>query len=135
MGFNILIVDDSSSIRRLLKKVLELSGIELGEVLEASNGVEALEVLKREWVDFILCDIHMPKMDGIQFLRELKRDEILSRIPVIMVSTEGREEIVQEVKALGIRAYVKKPFSPEEIREVIENLVGEEFSKNERASS
>jgi len=135
MGFNILIVDDSSSIRRLLKKVLELSGIELGEVLEASNGVEALEVLKREWVDFILCDIHMPKMDGIQFLRELKRDEVLSRIPVIMVSTEGREEIVQEVKALGIRAYVKKPFSPEEIREVIENLVGEEFSKNERASS
>jgi len=135
MGFNILIVDDSSSIRRLLKKVLELSGIELGEVLEASNGLEALEVLKREWVDFILCDIHMPKMDGIQFLRELKRDEVLSRIPVIMVSTEGREEIVQEVKALGIRAYVKKPFSPEEIREVIENLIGEEFSKNERASS
>jgi len=135
MGFNILIVDDSSSIRRLLKKVLELSGIELGEVLEASNGLEALEVLKREWVDFILCDIHMPKMDGIQFLRELKRDEVLSRIPVIMVSTEGREEIVQEVKALGIRAYVKKPFSPEEIREVIENLIGEEFSKDERASS
>jgi two-component system chemotaxis response regulator CheY len=135
MGFNILIVDDSSSIRRLLKKVLELSGIELGEVLEASNGLEALDVLKREWVDFILCDIHMPKMDGIQFLRELKRDEVLSRIPVIMVSTEGREEIVQEVKALGIRAYVKKPFSPEEIREVIENLIGKEFSKDEGTSS
>jgi len=135
MGFNILIVDDSSSIRRLLKKVLEFSGIELGEVLEASNGLEALDVLKREWVDFILCDIHMPKMDGIQFLRELKRDEVLSRIPIIMVSTEGREEIVQEVKALGIRAYVKKPFSPEEIREVIENLIGEEFSRDERASS
>jgi len=135
MGFNILIVDDSSSIRRLLKKVLELSGIELGEVLEASNGLEALDVLKREWVDFILCDIHMPKMDGIQFLRELKRDEVLSRIPIIMVSTEGREEIVQEVKALGIRAYVKKPFSPEEIREVIENLIGEEFSRDERDSS
>jgi two-component system chemotaxis response regulator CheY len=135
MGFNILIVDDSSSIRRLLKKVLELSGIELGEVLEASNGLEALDVLKREWVDFILCDIHMPKMDGIQFLRELKRDEVLSRIPVIMVSTEGREEIVKEVKALGIRAYVKKPFSPEEIREVIENLIGEEFSKDEGTSS
>ncbi len=135
MGFNILIVDDSSSIRRLLKKVLEFSGIELGEVLEASNGLEALDVLKREWVDFILCDIHMPKMDGIQFLRELKRDEVLSRIPIIMVSTEGREEIVQEVKALGIRAYVKKPFSPEEIREVIENLIGEEFSRDERDSS
>jgi two-component system chemotaxis response regulator CheY len=135
MGFNILIVDDSSSIRRLLKKVLELSGIELGEVLEASNGLEALDVLKREWVDFILCDIHMPKMDGIQFLRELKQDEVLSRIPVIMVSTEGREEIVQEVKALGIRAYVKKPFSPEEIREVIENLIGKEFSKDEGTSS
>jgi two-component system chemotaxis response regulator CheY len=135
MGFNILIVDDSSSIRRLLKKVLELSGIELGEVLEASNGLEALDVLKREWVDFILCDIHMPKMDGIQFLRELKRDEVLSRIPVIMVSTEGREEIVKEVKALGIRAYVKKPFSPEEIRKVIENLIGEEFSKDEGTSS
>lgn len=131
MGFNILIVDDSASIRRMLKRIVELSGFEVQNVFEASNGREALEVLQKEWVDFILCDIHMPEMDGIELLKVLKQDEVLSRIPVIMVSTEGRPEIVQEVRRLGIRAYVQKPFSPEEIRKVLEELVGEEFSRDE----
>lgn len=131
MGFNILIVDDSTSIRRMLRRIVELSGFDIQEVFEASNGREALEVLQREWVDFILCDIHMPEMDGLELLKVLKQDEVLSRIPVIMVSTEGRPEIVQEVKRLGIRAYVQKPFSPEEIRRVLEELVGEEFSRDE----
>lgn len=131
MGFNILIVDDSTSIRRMLKRIVELSGFNIENIFEASNGREAFEVLQREWVDFILCDIHMPEMDGIELLKVLKQDEVLSRIPVIMVSTEGRPEIVQEVRRLGIRAYVQKPFSPEEIRKVLEDLVGEEFSRDE----
>lgn len=130
MAFNILIVDDSSSIRRLLKKIIELSGLEVDRVHEASNGLEALKVLEREWVDFIMCDIHMPQMDGIEFLRKLREDEVLGRIPVIMISTEGREEIIQEARKLGVKAYVKKPFTPEEIRDVIEKFVGEEFSRD-----
>jgi len=134
MGFNILIVDDSTSIRRMLKRIVELSGFDVENVFEASNGREALEVLKTEWVDFILCDIHMPEMDGIELLKALKQDEVLSRIPVVMVSTEGRPEIVQEVRRLGIRGYVQKPFTPEEIRKVLEELVGEEFSRDEGAT-
>ncbi len=130
MAFNILIVDDSSSIRRLLKKVIELSGLEVDRIHEASNGLEALKVLEREWVDFIMCDIHMPQMDGIEFLKRLREDEVLGRIPVIMISTEGREEIIQEARKLGVKAYVKKPFTPEEIRDVIEKFVGEEFSRD-----
>lgn len=133
MGFNILLVDDSSSIRRVLRKIIELSGLEVDRIFEAQNGLEALGVLQREWVDFILCDIHMPEMDGIQFLRRLRQDEVLGRIPVIMVSTEGREDIVKEAKQLGVKAYVKKPFTPEEIRDVIERLVGEEFARDEAA--
>jgi len=134
MGFNILLVDDSSSIRRVLKKIIELSGLEVDNIFEAQNGLEALDVLQREWVDFIMCDIHMPKMDGLEFLRRLRQDEVLGRIPVIMISTEGREEIVKEARDLGVKAYVKKPFTPEEIRDVIEKLVGEEFAKDGGAS-
>ncbi|RLA85134.1 MAG: response regulator [Deltaproteobacteria bacterium] len=130
MAFNILIVDDSSSIRRLLRKIIELSGLEVDRIHEASDGLEALKVLEREWVDFIMCDIHMPQMDGIEFLRKLREDEVLGRIPVIMISTEGREEIIQEARKLGVKAYVKKPFTPEEIRDVIEKFVGEEFSRD-----
>lgn len=123
-------MDDSSSIRRVLRKIIELSGLEVDQIHEAQNGKEALSVLEREWVDFIMCDIHMPEMDGIEFLRRLRQDEVLGRIPVIMISTEGREEIVKEVQDLGVKAYVKKPFTPEEVRDVIERLVGEEFTRD-----
>ena len=78
MAFNVLIVDDSSSMRSVIKKTLEISGFDIGQIFEAGNGREALDVLDKEWADIILTDIHMPDMDGLSFLKELQKDDVIS---------------------------------------------------------
>ncbi|RLB02187.1 MAG: response regulator [Deltaproteobacteria bacterium] len=129
MGFSVLIVDDSLSMRKLIKKVIELSGFDVEEFLEAANGREALQLLEDHWVDLVLCDIHMPEMDGLELLRRMRQEEVLGRIPVIMISTEGREEVLKEAQELGAKGYVKKPFSPEKIRETMDRVMGEEYAR------
>jgi len=129
MGFSVLIVDDSLSMRKLIKKVIELSGFDVEEFLEAANGREALQLLEDHWVDLVLCDIHMPEMDGLELLRQMRQEEVLGRIPVIMISTEGREEVLKEAQELGAKGYVKKPFSPEKIRETMDRVMGEEYAR------
>jgi len=124
-----LIVDDSLSMRKLIKKVIELSGFDVEEFLEAANGREALQLLEDHWVDLVLCDIHMPEMDGLELLRRMRQEEVLGRIPVIMISTEGREEVLKEAQELGAKGYVKKPFSPEKIRETMDRVMGEEYAR------
>lgn len=124
-----MIVDDSLSMRKLIKKVIELSGFDVEEFLEAANGREALQLLEDHWVDLVLCDIHMPEMDGLELLRQMRQEEVLGRIPVIMISTEGREEVLKEAQELGAKGYVKKPFSPEKIRETMDRVMGEEYAR------
>ncbi len=124
-----MIVDDSLSMRKLIKKVIELSGFDVEEFLEAANGREALQLLEDHWVDLVLCDIHMPEMDGLELLRRMRQEEVLGRIPVIMISTEGREEVLKEAQELGAKGYVKKPFSPEKIRETMDRVMGEEYAR------
>lgn len=124
-----MIVDDSLSMRKLIKKVIELSGFDVEEFLEAANGREALQLLGDHWVDLVLCDIHMPEMDGLELLRRMRQEEVLGRIPVIMISTEGREEVLKEAQELGAKGYVKKPFSPEKIRETMDRVMGEEYAR------
>ncbi len=129
MSFNVLIVDDSPSMRQVIKKVIQISGFDVGELLEAGNGKEALEVLSSNWVDVILSDIHMPEMDGIEMLRRLSEEDLWKRIPVIMVSTEGREQVIEEAKRLGAKGYVKKPFNPEQIKEILMSVMGKEYER------
>jgi len=129
MGFSVLIVDDSLSMRKLIKKVIELSGFDVEEFLEAANGREALQLLEDHWVDLVLCDIHMPEMDGLELLRQMRQEEVLGRIPVIMISTDGRKEVLKEAQELGAKGYVKKPFSPEKIRETMDRVMGEEYAR------
>ncbi len=124
MAFNVMIVDDSPAMRVFVRRVLDLSGFAVGELWEASNGVEALEQLGRHWVDVVLTDINMPGMDGEQFVRELERNEMLRSIPVIVVSTDGTEHRVQQMLELGARGYVKKPFLPETLRAELEDVLG-----------
>ena len=131
MGLNVLIVDDSATMRSILSKVLNLSGYEVNNVLEAGNGEEALELLSREWVDVILLDIHMPVMDGIGLLKKMKEDDIQQNIPIVLVTTEAREERLSEAMELGAKAHVKKPFQPEEIREILNNILGEEYARTD----
>jgi len=130
MSFNVLIVDDSPSMRQVIKKVIQISGFDVGELLEAGNGKEALEVLSSNWVDVILSDIHMPEMDGIEMLRRLSEEDLWKRIPVIMVSTEGREQVIEEAKRLGAKGYVKKPFNPEQIKEILMSVMGKEYERD-----
>jgi len=131
MGLQVLIVDDSATMRAVLKKVVSLSGYEVGRYLEASNGQEALDTLTREWVDLILLDLHMPVMDGLTLLRNLKQEELHNRIPAVLLTTEGSRDAIDEARALGIAAHVKKPFQPETIRDVLQQVLGEEYARKD----
>jgi len=126
MAFNILIVDDSPIMRQVIKKTVRISGIDIGEIYEAGDGTEGLQQAKDNWTDLILTDINMPQMDGITFIKELKGDEVLSSIPIIVISTEGRDEIVQKAISLGAADYITKPFKPEEIGRDVLRVLGYE---------
>lgn len=122
MGTNVLIVDDSMLIRQVVKKVVRQTGIETGEVLEADNGQQAISVLEQKQVDLVLSDINMPGMDGLEMLRRLRANPAWEDLPVIMVSTEGSEETMQEAMELGASGYCLKPFTPESLATQLRGL-------------
>lgn len=124
MSFNVLIVDDSRSMRAVIKKTILMSGFKMDQCLEAGNGREALDVLAKAWVDVIMSDINMPEMNGLEFLEELKKDSLLKAIPVIVISTEGSEKRIQNAFDLGAKGFIKKPFLPEEIKKVFYEVIG-----------
>lgn len=126
MAFNLLIVDDSSSMRSMIRKTVEMSGFDVGEYFESANGAEALESLRSNWIDVVLSDLHMPIMDGLSFLKEVQSDELLKTIPVVVITTEGREQKVEEALNLGARAYIRKPFTPEQVRNTLTQVIGAE---------
>jgi len=124
MSFNILIVDDSSSMRAVIKKIVAISGFKMDQCYEAGNGREALDVLSKNWVDAIITDINMPQMNGLELLDRLRADELLREIPVIVVSTEGSQERIEAVMVKGAKSFIKKPFLPEEIRRQLYDMLG-----------
>jgi two-component system chemotaxis response regulator CheY len=124
MAFHLMIVDDSPSMRAFIVRVIWLSGLEVGVCMQASNGQEALDLLKTNWIDIVLTDINMPVMNGEEFVCCLEKDEMLRTIPVLVVSTDGSEHRVQRMMSLGAKGYVKKPFSPELLRKSMEDLLG-----------
>jgi len=124
MSFNVLVVDDSNSMRAVIKKIINLSGFEMDQCLEASNGREALDLLEDSWVDVIISDINMPEMNGLQLLAVLQNDEFLRAIPVIVVSTESRDDRIAEAFRLGAGGFIKKPFLPDEIRRKLFEVIG-----------
>jgi len=124
MEVRVLIVDDSPAMRSFIRRVLELSGLEVGCCLEASNGQEALGVLADNWVDAVLTDINMPQMDGEELLRQMSGHEVLRSIPVLVVSTDRTEARIQKMLMLGAKGYVTKPFAPETLREELEHSLG-----------
>jgi len=117
-----MIVDDSAAIRKILKRVLDQAGLALGVVIEAGDGIEALEKVKQQPIHLILSDINMPNMDGIQLLTELKSKPESRHIPVIMITTEGGEAKVMEAVQLGAAGYVRKPFTSQQIKEKLIGL-------------
>lgn len=122
MAVDVLIVDDSAAIRKILQRMLGQAGLSLGKILEAGDGVEALEKLKAEPVHLVLSDINMPNMDGIQLLSMLKSNADFKHVPVIMITTEGGEAKVMEAVQLGAAGYVRKPFTADQIKEKLTGL-------------
>jgi len=113
----VLIVDDSSVMRKIVGRSLHQAGLEVQELLEASNGSEALTVAREHPLDLILTDINMPLMDGLEFVRQLRSIEAAQHIPVIVVTTEAGEAHVVQALSSGASGYIRKPFTPEQIKE------------------
>jgi len=128
MAFNIMVVDDSVTMRAVIKKTVSMSGVRIGELFEAGNGVEALKILEDEWVDVILSDINMPEMDGLEFVRRLKEDEVLRSVPVVFVTTESSRRRMDEAESIGAAAYVTKPFMPEQIKDVLLDVLQKAYA-------
>ncbi len=123
MPLDVLIVGDSAAIRKILHRVLEQTDLQIGKVWEASDGLEALAVLAANQVGLILSDINMPNMNGIEMLAKIKEKATLTQAPIIMVTTEGSQEKVMQALELGARGYVRKPFTPDQIKEKLVGLI------------
>ncbi len=123
MDVDILVVDDSAAIRKILQRVLRQTGMSIGTIHEAGDGQEALEVLKSHPVQLVLTDINMPKMDGLQFLAAVKASAEWRGVPVVMITTEGGETKVAEAVKLGAAGYVRKPFTADQIKEKLAGIL------------
>lgn len=119
MAFNILVADDSETMRSVIKKTVSMAGVPVGEFHEAANGKEALDILAKHWIDVILSDINMPEMGGMELLREVTGSEDYKRIPLIFITTESSEARMEEAQKIGVAGYIKKPFVPEAIKDIL----------------
>ena len=120
-NIKILLVDDFATMRKVIKNLLKQSGY--NNIVEAEDGVDALKVLKSEKVDFVISDWNMPNMTGIELLKAVRADSVLSGLPFLMVTAEGlKENVVVAVKA-GVNNYIVKPFTAEVLNEKIEKII------------
>jgi two-component system chemotaxis response regulator CheY len=116
-----LIIDDSAVMRKVIERALRQAGLELSEVLQASNGEEALQTLRDDQgsanaLALILSDINMPVMDGLQFLEARKKENLAQGVPVVMITTEGNEAFVMRAISAGAQGYICKPFTAEQVK-------------------
>ena len=124
MAFDILLVDDSPVTRKMVRRAVSLSGLDIGLVLEAGDGAEALRRMGEQHFDLVLADINMPIMNGMELVERMSADPALSAIPVVIVATPLSEARVERLLDLGARAYLPKPFRPESLKGVVEEILG-----------
>ena len=120
-GKTILTVDDSPSVRQMVSFTLRNEGF---NVVEAFDGVDALEKLTGDRVNMILTDLNMPNMDGIDFIRRVRRESDIKFVPIVMLTTESQTEKKMEGKAAGATGWIVKPFKPEQLLAVVKKLIG-----------
>lgn len=123
MALDVLIVDDSAAIRKILQRVLIQAEVALGTVFEANDGKEALEKLGANPVNLILSDINMPNMDGLELLGKIRAEERWKDIPIVMITTEGSQNKVMQALQLGASGYVRKPFTADQIKEKLVGII------------
>jgi two-component system, chemotaxis family, chemotaxis protein CheY len=125
MAYTVMVVDDSETIRAVLERSLAMTKLPIDALIKAQNGREALDKLKEQWVDIVFSDIHMPIMTGIELVEAMQKSPELREIPVVIVSTEGSATRIEELKKKGIKGYLRKPFTPEKLRDVIIQTLGD----------
>jgi two-component system chemotaxis response regulator CheY len=124
MAYNILVVDDSETVRAVIAKAIGMSGVEVKTLMTAGNGQEALDILDKEWVDLVFADINMPVMGGVEMVKRMKADDGMKGIPVVIVSTEGSATRINGLMESGVRAFLRKPFTPESLKTTIDSIMG-----------
>jgi len=124
MAYNFLIVDDSTTTRHIIKKIIGMTQLPLGEVVEASNGIEGLEAMRKNWVDLVLADLNMPDMTGGEMIDIMAKDPLLSKLPVVVVTSEGNQTVLDSLAQKGVREFLRKPFEPNLLKEVILRVLG-----------
>ncbi|MEO6095800.1 MAG: response regulator [Fibrobacteria bacterium] len=124
MAYNILVVDDSETVRAVIAKAIGMSGVEVKSLMTAGNGQEALDILDKEWVDLVFADINMPVMGGVEMVKRMKADDGMKGIPVVIVSTEGSATRINGLLESGVRAFLRKPFTPESLKTTIDSIMG-----------
>jgi two-component system chemotaxis response regulator CheY len=123
MPYNLLVVDDSRSLRKVLIKTIRMCHIGETTFFEAGNGKEALEVLSQDWVDVIFSDINMPIMDGYAFIEEVRKNDVFAQTPIIVITSETRREEMDSILENKIEGILTKPFRPEDIKDYLTNLL------------
>ena len=123
MSYNILIVDDSATVRAVIARTLEMAGVPIRTLHHAENGEVALGILRDEWIDLVFSDINMPVMTGVEMIEHMQEDDLLGTIPVVVVSTEGSKTRIENLMTKGVRAYIRKPFTPEKVKQIIDDLL------------
>jgi two-component system chemotaxis response regulator CheY len=123
VSMKILVVDDFQTMRRIVRNVLK--GLGFTNIVEADNGVMALEILKGERIDFIVSDWNMPEMSGIELLKTIRASEKWKDLPFLMVTAEGKREQVIDAVKNKVNNYVVKPFTPATLEEKIRNIFEE----------
>lgn len=113
----VLIVDDSSVMRKIVERSLRQAGLDPMVVVEASSGIEGLDALRNQQVQLVLSDINMPSMDGLEFLRQIRGQNLAPGVPVVMITTESSEEHVKQAILSGAQGYIRKPFTAEQVKE------------------
>lgn len=123
MSLKFLAVDDSPTMRRIVANTLKRLGYE--DVVEATNGKEALEKLATNSINFIITDWNMPEMDGLEFVQNVKANGDTAEVPILMITTRGvKDDIVDAMKA-GVNSYIVKPFTPQVLKEKIDSILNE----------
>ena len=123
MAINVLIVDDSGVMRSMILKTLRMSGVPLGDIHQAGNGREGLDILDAQWIDLAVVDINMPVMNGEEMIDRMHEDPEMKEIPVIVVSTEGSKARIERLEHKGV-AFIHKPFTAEIVRDTINSILG-----------
>jgi two-component system chemotaxis response regulator CheY len=123
MPFDLLIVDDSSTTRSIIRKILGMTGLEIGNIEEAADGSAGLSKLSGAHFDLVLADLNMPVMNGMDMISAMAADSALKQVPVVVVSSEGSQTVLDSLAEKGVRQVIRKPFEAVLLRRVIEQAL------------